>query len=74
MNISELAVKYKKITLVVLLIIGFVLGFGFKSCTGVKKDDYNDLLAQVDTLTADNQSVSSEKDKFQKSMKIIKPK
>lgn len=65
-KLIDIVIKYIKFVLPAILVIGFVLGFGFRSCTGIKKDEYNNLLAQIDTLTTDKESLISEKDSLSK--------
>ena len=48
------------IALAVILIIGFICGFAFKGCVGIKATDYNNLLSENDTLNSQIDQLNKE--------------
>lgn len=52
--------EYNKAIISCALIAAFLLGCGFKSCTGITRSDYNDLLSQNQTLTTEKETISNE--------------
>ena len=59
-KLLKIVVKYLKFILPAFLIIGFVLGFGFKSCTSIKKADYQKILEENKTLSEEKKSLDYE--------------
>ena len=56
----------KKIIYICALVVVFLLGFGFKSCTGIKKTDYKDLQSRNEKLQSQYDELSTEKDTISK--------
>lgn len=57
--------QIKKLIVFGSLVIVFLLGFGFKSCTGVKKADYKNLQSENEKLQAQYDELSTSKDDLQ---------
>lgn len=58
--------KYTKVIVSCALVASFLLGFGFKSCTGIKKTDYKDLQSRNEKLQSQYDELSTEKDTISK--------
>ncbi len=54
--------QIKKLIVFGSLVIVFLLGFGFKSCTGIKKADYKNLQSENEKLQAQYDELSTSKD------------
>lgn len=66
--------QIKKLIVICSLIVAFFLGFGFRSCTGIKQSDYKNLQSENNELKYEYNKLSSAKDNLQKEYEHIKQK